>query len=107
MSRRTLRSALLSTAVAATLSAPTALSAQSLYFQSCATPGVCGFVEAFFNASILTVRVTNQDNTFGSALFSTQLVFANALNPATPGSAFSAAANASMEAGTTGVGTTP
>lgn len=107
MSRRTLRSALLSTAVAAALSAPTALSAQSVFFQSCAAPGVCGFVESFFTGSLLTVRVTNQDNTFGSALFNVQVIFANALNSATPGTAFTRGANATLEAGTTGVGTTP
>lgn len=107
MSRRTLRSAILSAAVGVALSAPAALSAQSVYFQSCSTPGVCGFVEAFFTASILTVRVTNDDNLLGSALYDTQLVFANALNPASPGSAFTRAANASLEAGATGVGTTP
>jgi hypothetical protein len=78
-----------------------------VFFQSCAAPGVCGFVESFFTGSLLTVRVINQDNTFGSALFNVTLTFTNALNPTTFGTAFSAPLNATLEAGATGVGTTP
>ena len=104
---RGLRSTLAGAAVVAAAGIPSAASAQAVFFQSCASPGVCGYVEAFFTASLLTVRVTNNDASFGSALFDAQIIFANALNPATLGSAFDAAATATLDPNTTEVGTAP
>jgi len=101
MLRRLLPS-VFATALVATAAAPSRASAQFI-FQSCAIPGTCGFVEAFFNASILTVRIANQDNTLGSALFQASIIFAGAVGS---GSAFSLAATAAPSGGTTSIGTT-
>jgi len=107
MLRRLLRSAIAGTALVATTSLPSVAKAQSLFFTSCAGPGVCGFVETFFSGTFLTVRVSNLDNTFGSALFSTQLFFASPLAAATPGAAFTRQASAQLGGGASAVGTTP
>lgn len=104
---RSIRSTLFGAALVGIVSAPSALSAQSVFFQSCALPGTCGYVEAFFTASVLTVRVSNEDALVGSALFDAEIIFANALNPATLGSAFTVGSNATLVAGTTAIGTTP
>lgn len=108
MLRRSVRRTLVGAAVAtAAVALPSAASAQTVFFSSCTTPGVCGIVEAFFTASVLTVRVSNLDGSLGSALFSAQLIFASALNPATPGSAFTPATTASPSLSTASIGTTP
>ena len=104
---RGLRSTLVGAAVVAATGMPSAATAQSVFFQSCSAPGVCGYVEAFFTASLLTVRLTNDDATLGSALFDAQIIFASALNPATLGSAFTVASTATVGPNTTDVGTTP
>lgn len=90
MSRRPIRTTLVAAAVSASLaSVPATASAQGgLTFTSCSTVGVCGWVTAIFQGSVLTVRVANKDNVLGSALFSTQLFFTSALNSATLGTAY-------------------
>ena len=107
MLRRLIRSAIAGTAFVSAATVPSVAQAQSLLFTSCSGPGVCGFVETFFAGNFLTVRVSNLDNTFGSALFSTQLLFANPLAAATPGVAFTRQATAQLGGATTAVGTTP
>lgn len=104
---RCMRSTLAGAALVAAAGVPSAASAQSVFFESCASPGVCGFVEAFFTASILTVRVTNDDALLGSALYDAQIIFANALNPATLGSVFTVESTAALVANTAAIGTTP
>lgn len=106
MLRRLLRSALLGAAVTAAVSLPSTASAQALYFTNCGTPGVCGWVEAFFTGSLLTLRVSNTDNTLGSALYSAQLIFDGALNAGSPGSAFQASTTAETFGNVTSIGTT-
>jgi len=107
MLRRLLRPAIVGTALVASASVPSVAIAQTLSFTSCSLPGVCGFVEAFFTGSFLTVRVSNLDNTFGSALFTTQVFFGSPLDAATPGTAFTRTANASLVGNVSAVGTTP
>jgi hypothetical protein len=94
MLRPTSRAALVGVALALTMGAPSTAKAQVYTFDSCVTPGVCGWVNAFFTGSLLTVRVQNSDNVLGSALFSAQLIFANAIAPGFPGDAFDAPSNA-------------
>jgi hypothetical protein len=106
MLRPLLRSAIVGTALVASASVPSVAIAQSLSFTSCAVAGVCGFVEAFFAGTFLTVRISNLDNTFGSALFTTQVTFGGPLGAA-PGVAFTQAANASLVGSVSAVGTTP
>ena len=107
MLRRLVGSAMAGTALVATVGLPSVAKAQSLFFTSCFGAGVCGFVETFFAGSFLNVRVSNLDNTFGSALFSTQLIFANPLAAATPGAAFTRQATAQLGGAASAVGTTP
>jgi hypothetical protein len=107
MLRRSLRSTVFGAAAVTALALPSAASAQGVFFTECVTPGVCGYVQAFFTASLLTVRVANFDNSFGSALFSAQLIFASALNPGTPGAAFTPTTTATPSLSTVSIGTTP
>lgn len=104
---RSLRSTLFAAAFLGAVSTPSALSAQVMAFESCAMPGTCGYVEAFFTASVLTVRITNEDAILGSALFSAQIFFANALNSGSLGTAFTVGTNATLSGTTTAIGTTP
>jgi hypothetical protein len=106
MRRSLKRYTLLGGAIAAFAATPSTASAQ-YQFSSCATPGVCGKVEAFFTGALLSVRLSNNDNSVGSALFSAQLIFTSALNPGTPGSAFSNTATASLSGGVAAIGATP
>jgi hypothetical protein len=106
MLRLLLRSAIVGTVLFGSASVPSVATAQSLSFTSCAVPGVCGFVEAFFTGTFLTVRVSNLDNTFGSALFTTHVTFAGPLGGA-PGTSFTRTANASLVGNVSAVGTTP
>jgi hypothetical protein len=106
MLRRLMRPALFGAAIATAAVTPSTASAQAMYFTSCTTLGVCGSVEAFFNATMLTVRIANNDDVLGSALFSAQIFFAGALAAATPGTSFSAATTATPGGTTTSIGTT-
>ena len=92
MSRRTMRPMVAAAAVAVALaSAPATARAQNeLLFTSCTTAGLCGWVSAVFQGSILTVKMANTDNSLGSAMFTANLFFASALNPAALGKAFQA-----------------
>jgi hypothetical protein len=90
MLSRFARNTVLGTALVALPLLPSKSSAQvNLYqFNSCSTPGICGFVDAFFTGTLLTVRIANHDNVLGSALYSAQLLFTSALAASTPGNAF-------------------
>lgn len=98
MHRHLKRFTLLGGAIVAVTGIPSTASAvqpQSLVFNSCVTAGVCGSLETFFTGTLLTVRISNDDASFGSALYSAQLIFADALAPAgPPGTTFSAATTA-------------
>lgn len=108
MSHRSIRTKLLAAAVTAVIaSAPATASAQSFGFNSCNSLGTCGWVEAIFQGSILTVHVANTDNVFGSQLWQAQLFFAGAVNAgvAPAGTAFSFASSAATSPGVSSVGT--
>jgi hypothetical protein len=106
MLRCIVRSTVFSVAVAAAASTPSTLSAQAS-LTNCDAPGVCGSISAFFDAGLLKVRLSNMDNTFGSALFSAELFFTNALAPANLGTAFSRVAAAAPNGATMSIGMIP
>lgn len=97
MFSRSMRSLALGAALAALPAVPATAVAQPYWynFNSCAVSGVCGYVDAFFTGSLLTVRIANNDNVLGSALYSAQLIFSSALGAATPGASLEAATVAS------------
>jgi hypothetical protein len=84
---------------------PSSLQAQLYSFSSCATPGVCGSVSAFFSGNLLSVQLSNHDDTFGSALYTAQLFFANPLNPGSLGTAFGSPASFSTGGSVASIGT--
>lgn len=103
MLRRLPRIALVGASMALALSAsPTVAGAQA--FQSCTTPGVCGWVDALLTGTNLRVRVQNSDATIGSQIFHVAIKFASNIG-GTAGSPFSRTATATAKNGTTTDGT--
>jgi hypothetical protein len=107
MVRRLTQIAGLCCAVVTASAVPSTSAAQSYVFSSCAVPGVCGSVEAFFLDNLLTVRLANNDNTLGSALFTANLTFLDPLAPGSFGSAFDAPAATSLGGSVASIGTIP
>ena len=96
------RSALLGATLAAIVSIPTVASAQvSFEFNSCGLPGVCAWVNVMATGSNLRVRVQNYDNVYGSALYSAQIIFQDALGLT------SVASTATLSGPVTSIGSTP
>jgi hypothetical protein len=91
MLRPTSRAALVGVALALMMGAPSNAKAQVYTFDSCSDPGICGWVNAFFTGSLLTVRVQNSDNVLGSALWKAHLIFTDAIAPGSVGDNFDAA----------------
>jgi len=101
-----MRAALRGTAILAAVSLPsTAFAQQGYTFSSCADPGLCGSVQAFFSGTLLEVRIANKDNVVGSALYQAQLIFSSALG-ATLGSDYNVAANSQTQGSVASIGTT-
>jgi subtilisin family serine protease len=106
MHPRLLRSAIVGSALLAHASLSPPANAQVLAFTSCSVAGICGDVVALLTGTVLTVRIANLDNTFGSALFTTQITFADPLG-GTPGMAFTRTATASLIGNVSSLGATP
>lgn len=103
---RSLTRYILATASVALVSVATpSTAAAQVSFQSCSSPGVCGWVQAILTGSNLTVRLQNTDATFGSALYHASISFANTLGTV-PGAAFSVSPTASVSSGVNQFGTT-
>lgn len=105
MLRRLSRFTLAAASLAVVSAALPATAAAQVNFYSCASPGLCGLVWANLTGSLLSVRVQNLDASFGSALYSASIFFANNIGT-TPGSALNAATTASTIGPVTSIGTT-
>jgi hypothetical protein len=105
MLRRLTRSTIAAASIALASTATPSAAAAQVSFQSCSSPGVCGWVQAMLTGSNLTVRLQNVDASFGSALYHASISFANTLG-SVPGAAFSVSPLASVSSGVNQIGTT-
>jgi hypothetical protein len=105
MLRRLTRLTLAAASVGVFSAATPSTAAAQVSFQSCSSPGVCGWVQALLTGTNLTVRLQNVDASFGSALYHSSISFANTLG-SVPGAAFSVSPNASVSSGVNQIGAT-